>query len=155
MFQTPRGGIWAAIIAMTLAASAAWAGLGVFVNGTELDGTYIKRDGWMFKDGVLSVVSPKKSQEIVISGENLLGGVSVCVEGDALIRLRDLSLRTQESNSTPFRIVGGSEVVLYLSGENRLEAGPLCAGLQLDYGAGCVVITNAPGEPSARLIAIG
>ncbi len=143
------------MIVLALAASAARAGLGVFVNGTELDGVYLKGNGWTFEDGCLTVAWPKKTQDIVISGENLNGGVSVRVEQGTRIRLSDLSLRTQESNSTPFRIVGGNEVVLSLSGENRLEAGPLCAGLQLEKWADCVIITNAPSEPSARLVAIG
>ncbi len=140
---------------MALAASSAWAGLGVFVNGLELDGTAQKGSGWQFKDGVLTVFEAMKDKEITLSGENLDGDISVFVNGKAHIRLSDLSLRTQESNSTPFRITGGREVILSLSGENRLEAGPLCAGLQLERNADRVVITNAPGEPSASLIAIG
>ena len=155
MFQFPRDHLYAAIVVIALAASAARAGLGVFVNGTELDGVYLKGNGWTFEDGCLTVAWPKKTQDIVISGENLNGGVSVRVEQGARIRLSNLSLRTQESNSTPFRIVGRHEVGLFLSGENRFEAGPLCAGLQLENGAYCVVITNAPGEPSASLVAIG
>ena len=151
----PWDSLSATIIAIVLAASAAWAGLGVFVNGTELDGAAQTGRGWQFMDGVLTVSDTKEDQYTVISGENRNGDVSVCVKGNARIRLSNLSLRTQESNSTPFRITGGREVILSLSGENRLEAGPLCAGLQLERGADRVVITNAPGEPSARLIAIG
>lgn len=154
LFRFSLGCVGAAILAMVLAIPTARAGLGVFVDGTELDGSYLKDKGWSFENGVLSV-GKFNSPEIVISGENLSGEVSICVMGNARICLHDLSLRTQESNSTPFRIAGGNEVVLFLSGENRLEAGPLCAGLQLEYGASAVVITNAPDEPSAHLVAIG
>ncbi len=157
MLRTFSGRATIALSVLLLVVSSARAGLGVFVDGKELDGTFLEGDGWEFEDGVLTIgrCHPNGTPEIVLSGNNRSGEVSVLVEGAARILLRDLSLRTQESNSTPFRIVGGNEVVLLLSGENRLEAGPLCAGLQLEYGVDSVVVTNAPGEPSGRLVATG
>ena len=157
MFRTFSGRATIALSSLLLVVSSARAGLGVFVDGKELDGAFLKGVGWEFEDGVLTIgrFHPNGTPEIVLSGNNPSGEVSVLVEGDARILLRDLSLRTEESNSTPFRIVGGNEVVLLLSGENRLEAGPLCAGLQLEYGVDRVVVTNAPEEPSGRLVATG
>ena len=72
----------------------------------------------------------------------------------ATIRFDSLDLRTSATNRSPFIVKGGVIVTLVLSGGSRLEAGPGAAGLRM-LDRCRLTITNAPGEESASLVAVG
>ena len=72
----------------------------------------------------------------------------------ATIRFENLDLRATATNRSPFIIEDGAIVTLVLSGSNHLTAGPGAAGLRL-LDRCRLTITNAPGEESASLLAVG
>ena len=150
-------------IALLLAvAPAAWAGLGVFINGHELT----KENGWASfgpayydpsRDEFVLASPPDHETglfQATVTGTNREDDVSIVLCRECAVRIANLVLRTAETNKTPIKIDDDAEVTLYLAGDNRVEAAPWAAGVQLGKNAS-LVITNAPGDDAASLVAVG
>ena len=150
-------------IALLLAAApAAWAGLGVFINGHELT----KENGWASfgpayydpsRDEFVLASPPDHETglfQATITGTNREDDVSILLCRECAVRIENLVLRTTETNKPPVKIDDDAEVTLYLAGDNRVEAAPWAAGVQLGKNAS-LVVTNAPGDEAASLVAVG
>ena len=159
----------ALLLACAATAARGGTGLGVFANGVELSkdpswsADFVRYDSGNDVFVLTSRVDFATGiPQLTLSGTNLVNEVAFAFADNLQlpgVKIRNLQLRTTTTNRSPFRITPTQfptlfSTVLILSGKNRFEAGPQAAGLQLGSHA-TLVITNAPDEEAASLVAIG
>ncbi len=126
----------AGLLSLTLVAK----DVGVTVNGVDVSAA--SGTDWSYTSPMLTLLG---AGPFVLHGTNTDGAVQVKVTADSTVVLSNLYLRANGTSQCAFQIVKDRNVALLLVGENKLQSGSNCAGLQVPAGASvCIDQAYAP-----------